>query len=142
VPATAFTGAAHVRTVNLSAAADRVAIRARRRCGPGTTLTVTVDRHAVVTRRIRSTSWQALSVAMAIPAGRRRVALTVVGGRSAHCRRPLALGALRLLAASPAGPTTQAGGTGGTPSPTTTTPAPTGAEGVAPAPSSPGPRPR
>ena len=41
IPAHAFTGAVHVRTVRLPAAAGGVAIRVRRRCGPGATLKVT-----------------------------------------------------------------------------------------------------
>ncbi|HEY6760975.1 MAG TPA: hypothetical protein VI318_15875 [Baekduia sp.] len=114
VPASAFAGQRHVRTVTLAAPAGQVAVRVRRRCGPGATVRLTIDRRTAIRRRVTARTWRTLQVAMVIPAGRRRVALTVDGGRTAHCRRPLGFGAVRLLAA-PAGTSPASGGADTTP---------------------------
>jgi hypothetical protein len=103
VPATA--AGSHVRTATLRRAADTVALRARRLCGPGATVRVTLDRRLLIRRRVTSKAWRTLSVAVVVPKGRRRVALTVLGGRTRGCRRPLALGAVRLLATGRTAPT-------------------------------------
>jgi hypothetical protein len=97
VPAKAFAGARHARTIDVPKATGAIELRARRRCGSGATLKVTVDRHIVILRRVTAKRLRTLHVTHAVPAGRRRLAVTVDGGRSPHCRRPLAFGALRLI---------------------------------------------
>lgn len=104
--ASARIAAGHARTVALRHAADAVALRVRRRCGAGATVRLAIDGRPVMRRRVTSRTWRTLTVATTVRAGRRRLALGVSGGRSRGCRRPLALGAVRLLDGATTAPAT------------------------------------
>jgi hypothetical protein len=106
-----------VRTVSLVTAAERIVVRVRRRCAAAATVQLTLDHRVVLRRRIKSRRYRELTVAFVVPRGRHRVQLAAVGPKTRRCRRPLATGALRFLAAATA---TLPGGQDGAPSPTTT----------------------
>jgi hypothetical protein len=97
-PAQAFAGKSRAKTVRLAAAADRIAVRLRLRCGKATTARLTLDRRTVIQRRVTHRAFREVVVGFVTPPGRHRVALTAVGGRSGHCRKPLGNGAVRFLA--------------------------------------------
>jgi hypothetical protein len=115
VPASALRQGA-VRMVSLATAAERVVVRVRRRCAAATTVRLTLDHQVVLRRRVRDRRYRELAVALVVPRGQHRVRLTAVGGKTRRCRRPLATGAVRFLAA---GTVTPPGGSGGATSPTT-----------------------
>jgi hypothetical protein len=100
----AFVGRSHVRTVTLPRAAGEIALRVRLRCGRGTTVRLTVDGHTAIRRPITHRRFRPIVVRFVAPAGRHRVALTSSRGKSSHCRRPLATGAVRFLTAGSSAP--------------------------------------
>jgi hypothetical protein len=133
----AFAGRSHVRTVTLPRAAGEIVLRVRRRCGRGTTVRLTVDRRTVISRSVAHRRFRPIAVRVAVSAGRHRVALTSSGGKTPHCRRPLATGAVRFSTAarsSASSPFEGSAGIGGISPSTVTAPRPVGTETGADAP--------